>query len=133
MKRRNFILSVVAGLSIIATKWHSRSGNKHAAGPDRALLVSGLTELFSDVKTATDVGELYLRTYSGNVSLAHLLSGVGIDPQSSRVLSSADFHSRRQRDFQEGQTVLINGWLMARSELCACALLACSQEAPGSL
>jgi hypothetical protein len=133
MKRRNFILIVIAGLMGTVSKWATRPDARYAPSQDYMLLVQGLSEIFRDTDAAVNVGEAYLRNHPDNNILAHLLSGIGLDPQKSAVLSPADFHHRRQNDFEQGRTVLFNGWVMARSELCACALLTYSRKEPGIL
>lgn len=128
MKRRNIIIVIITGLSGIITKWNYRAVNSKTSEPGRAPLVAGLADLFSDPAAAIGIGKVYLRDCSGKGLPAYLLSGVGIGPGAPRHLSQTEFHRSRLRDFEEGKTLLIGGWIMARSEICACALLAYSQE-----
>jgi hypothetical protein len=128
MKRRNFTFFIIAIVSGATAKWIERPRSGLLLTAENASLIAGLKNLFVDVETAADVGEAYLRSFTGNDLPGHLLAGVGIDPQTPRALQSAEFHRQRQKDFQDGETVVLEGWLMARSELCACALLACSKR-----
>lgn len=128
MRRRKIIMVFITGLSGILTKWNYQAVNRKTSEPGRAPLVAGLTDLFSDPAAAIDIGKVYLRDWSGKELPACLLSGVGVSPSTPRYLSQTEFHRRRLRDFEEGKTLVIGGWIMARSELCACALLAYSQE-----
>lgn len=128
MTRRGFLFAFIGGLLVAAGTRFNRTRGNSAASFERTLLVSGLTDLFEDVEAAVVVGEAYLRTLEGDDVLGHLLFGAGIEPRTPRMLRPAAFHRRREQDFLDGKTLLMEGWIMARSELCACGLLAISQR-----
>lgn len=128
MKRRRFIGLTIAGLLGMASAHAGRTGRRAGAAPGAMPPVHGLADLFTDTAAARAVGEAYLRAHPGAAHRAQLLAGAGLDPLGPRSLSRAAFERRRQRDFAQGDTLLIEGWLVARAELCACALLACSQR-----
>lgn len=82
-----------------------------------------LTQMFGDVASAQAVGRAYLRSHphDGNPRLliADLL-GPGVPPNAAslaRLLAA-----RRSREFRDGETVVVNGWVLARSEARLCAL-----------
>lgn len=124
VKRRNIIMLMVAGLSGALTKWSDRTAMADSGEPEQEPLVAGLTDLFSDPAAAIEIGNVYLQDCPGSELPQCLLSGVGFGPAAPRRLEPAEFHRRRLRDFEHGNTLLLDGWIMARSELCACALLA---------
>ena len=124
MKRRSFIAVSVVGIVHLAATRAAPRGEGIVSAPIRVPLAEGLAEIFGDIKAAVLIGEVYLQRYPDEGHLARLLSGVGIDPRTPAAFNAARFHRRRQQDLRDGNTLLLDGWLMARSELCACALLA---------
>jgi hypothetical protein len=124
MTRRGVLLAVMTGLLAAAGRRLGRSDPEAGA----VLPVQGLAELFTDLEAAAAVGAAYLRTLEGDDPLARLLAGAGVEPQAPLKVRVAQFHERRRQDFLKGETVLIDGWILARSELCACGLLAYSLQ-----
>jgi hypothetical protein len=89
-----------------------------------APLMRDLRELFADIDAALGIGEAYLNSCTSHDLTARLLHGAGVEPRRPWRVNKADFQALRDKDFEASDTILVQGWLMARAEVCACALLA---------
>jgi len=123
MQRRRFIIAV-SGFLAIPGNWINRQSGGHALQTRQPPLLEDLKKLFADLDSAMNIGRAYLGSCKSNNLMAHLLHGLDIDPHASRRFNKTAFQLLRQKDFNESNTVLVHGWLMARSEVSACALLA---------
>ena len=85
---------------------------------------AGLALAFKHRESAMAVGRRYLSRYPEDVRprlLARDLRRAGAgDPATARSALRAQV----RRDFERGDTVLLDGWILARSECQACAALA---------
>ena len=89
--------------------------------PQRAALEG----FFSDRESARAVGRVYLEATPAEASLATLLErldceALSRDPGDAR----AELRARHRRDFREGRTVTLDGWLLSRTEARLCAVAA---------
>lgn len=88
----------------------------------------GLAEvlpLFPSVGWAMRTGRLYLNVSDGNKSHEVLLEELGLTRAAFPVADQlAAIRGRRHADFASGALITIDGWVLARSEAAACALLA---------
>jgi len=82
-----------------------------------------LLELFTDQDAPGLLGQRYLDLYPHHRARALLLAMriQSVRPQTSWALKRM-LTRQRESDFQNGETVLVDGWLLARSEVEACAL-----------
>jgi len=82
-----------------------------------------LLELFTDQEAPRFLGQRYLDLYPHQRARALLLAKriQSVRPQTSGALKQM-LTRQREADFQNGETVLVDGWLLARSEVEACAL-----------
>jgi hypothetical protein len=121
--RRTFLL-----LAMAAATW---------GGPVRAALGpgpapdAGLALAFKHRGHAIAIGRRYLGRYPDDPWPGVLARGLGraspADPAAARLALSA----RVREDFERGDTVLLDGWVLARSEGRACAALALAADAAG--
>ncbi len=85
---------------------------------------AGLAGAFRHPESAIAIGRRYLSRYPDDtrpVALAQDLHRVGTgDPAAARL----ELRARVRDDFERGDTVLLDGWVLARSECRACAALA---------
>ncbi len=76
---------------------------------------------------AIALGLQYLAKHPGEADRTYLRQAVfGNDDPGTRARALRQMVERRERDFATGDVVELNGWLMGRTELRACALLALS-------
>jgi hypothetical protein len=86
--------------------------------------------LFTDAATARRIGERYLAAHAEErdpaALAAHLPAGCAAPPRSRR--DDAELRAapgkQRARDFAAGDTVIVDGWILARTEARLCAFAA---------
>jgi hypothetical protein len=125
MSRRRFVLSMAAALaplSLVGFAWTRFP----------ALRRTALEGLLSDIAGARVIGLRYLAMAPEEADrallAAELFSGYSDAPSNPIEFDRLrqTLAARRERDFAAGDTVVIGGWILARSEarLCALATLA---------
>jgi hypothetical protein len=85
----------------------SRAG---LGAPENSLLA-----LFPDPAAARAIGKAFLRDYPGEADAAHLAARL---PRRHRL------HMAISADFAAGKTVMVEGWVLSRTEARLCALVA---------
>jgi hypothetical protein len=123
LSRRRFILSLVATLaplSLIGFAWIRFPQFRHAV----------VVSLLSDVPGARVLGARYLRMApeeaDGAALAAELFSHLAEQPGTAIQFAEIGrtLAERRERDFAAGDTVIVGGWILARTEARLCALAA---------
>jgi len=142
MKRRPFI-QFIAGGAIGAVGFGGGQRPVSAApAPEGQVppesVEAGIARLFSDSESARSVGWRYLERFPEQASRERLLEDAGLaalpgdlpgdEPLLVGSLLKAALNQRREQDFLAGDTVILGGWILARSEASLCALLALSPE-----
>lgn len=123
-------LLLTAALSVFV---FNRSGlAEEFIGVPRAARHGGrrLTSVFKRMGGARAVGKEYLRQAPEEADRLLLVDAIcGPDPAMQRAVVHGDDHQLRvavrnqlRRDFADGRTVLIDGWLLSRTEARLCAL-----------
>jgi len=97
---------------------------------DSRMLVRTLAGLFSVPGDARDVGMCYLQEYPQRSDRRLLLADLGLDVAGSGIHDVPTLHRHlcnlQQRDFSAGDTVMVNRWILSRTEASVCALVALS-------
>lgn len=123
LTRRATLRAAVLGSLLAALGWRPAPA---AANP-----VTRLTAIFRHRDSAVRLGEAYLAAHPEEADPGHLthrtLTALGdVSPP------DADLRPRLaaacRRDFAEGRTVQLDGWILAETELRACALVALSDR-----
>ena len=126
MTRRKFLLSVTLmgtlfGLS--CSSWLVGLGFSREYGRTKQKLREGLFGLFGDLDSARSIGKRYLDLYPNGKDRALLLAE---RIQIAQLRTSGELLKvlarKRELDFQNRETVLIDGWILARTEVEVCAL-----------
>jgi len=125
IKRRGVLLGIAATLAL-----GSLPGiNKGISWLRRSNAPKTLAEaMFSDLETARMIGGCYLAQAAhecdAGVLAAELPAGCAAVPTSRQALDDIrkTIDAQRQRDFAAGDTVIIDGWILARTEARLCAL-----------
>ena len=126
-KRRSFLVSaiVVALLPWLAKPSFAACGPRGPRGAARTKAERCLVSLFSDLDAPRAVGGRYLALYPAEADRAALRAGL-IDSAWTldRKALRAWLVRRCTQDFRNGNTVIVDGWVLARTEARACALVA---------
>lgn len=132
MNRRKFLLSLLGFLSGFAvirkTGLCSDAYNTHIL--EDAAITRALSNLFTIPENARVIGIRYLKHYPERANLELLLGVLGPDVA---ALATADDHTLlnhlnalQRQDFIDGETVIVNNWILSRTEASLCALVALS-------
>jgi hypothetical protein len=127
LDRRRFLVGSALGASYFALR-------AHGFGASRQPPAHRLASLFAAGTSARTLGRAYLADRREERRAAALVDGVGATlPGGRRTLQRASdaelrqlLHRRIADDYAEGRTVLVDGWLLSRTEgrLFALAVLA---------
>lgn len=101
---------------------------ERSAGAELAFTLSAL---FKDPERVAALGRRYLAHYPEDADadrLAVALFGDTTRSQADAATMRADLARQRERDFRDGEVVVVDGWLLARSEARVCALSALLQQ-----
>lgn len=123
INRRTFLSLGAAAACAVAGAANS-VGVFSTVPPDRTLSRRLVDGLFTSPRHARAIGRRYLALVpaeadEGNL-LAALLAGSG--PADDLATLKSHVRRRRQQDFERGDVVVIDGWVLARSETRLCAL-----------
>ncbi len=103
---------------------------RNARPADSRTLARALIGLFSTPANARAIGLCYLRAYPERSDRRLLLADLGLDAAGTGAhdVPSLRRHLRdaQQRDFIAGDTVMVNRWILSRTEANVCALVALS-------
>ena len=122
MKRRNFIqLSAFATAAISLPFLHSCSSSATEQAIAHPLFLSRLF----DKNTINDAGKAYLKNThaeSNKDKLVQLLADNNIANSKDEKKIHDYLDKKIQNDFEAGNTVMVNGWILAVTEARQCAL-----------
>ena len=129
---RRAVLRLLAGLVLagwFAPGWAVRRLSAWSR-PDP--LAARLRSLFADPASATAVGQAYLRAVPDEADERHLMQLIIRQMPGGRAALAghdanawrASLRAMQRRDFAEGRTVRVEGWVLSRTEARLCALAA---------
>ncbi len=125
MPRRRFLFTLAAAFAPLALAGIGWLG---LPGANRATIAG----ILSDLVGAREIGMRYLAfaPYDADRSTLalHLFGGLKALPDSSDdyALLRRQIASKREQDFALGDTVILDGWILARTEARLCAFAALS-------
>jgi hypothetical protein len=133
MKRRDFIiLSFYSGVLISLP--FSGCGTASAVA-NRAWIPPGLLSNICDAKTLKEIGTNYRQKFSDENNEERLANLLLTDNDSKVVPGNSDdavIHSllekKIKKDFETGDTVVIKGWILSKTEAQQCALFSFTQN-----
>jgi hypothetical protein len=85
---------------------------------------AGLALAFKHPESAIAIGRRYLDRYPDDTLPATLARGLRTAGASDPAAARLALRARVRGDFERGDTVLLDGWVLARSECQACAAVA---------
>ncbi len=80
--------------------------------------------LFTNPDSAIYLGQKYLERHGGLSDAGRNAISIGLGLTGGNTLSLNFAQSRIREDFLHGDTILLNGWILARTEVLLCALAA---------
>jgi len=92
---------------------------------------AGLALAFKHRQSAIAIGRRYLSRYPDDALPGLLARGLQPADRGDPAAARAALRARVREDFERGDTVLLDGWVLARSECRACAALALATGAVG--
>ena len=125
MKRKNFILLTGLGISSIAfPTWYY---NYRELDYDSSLKDPEFLSIFLDGKSISLIGDQYLKQVPNENSERILVSLLPND--SSSDINSVQFVQQQiTNDFKSGETIIIDGWILSKTEARQCALFSLTQN-----
>lgn len=125
MTRREMLLGATA---LACLPLSVRFAFAHRALPPEATaphqhLRSMLMNIFPDPAAPQALGQAYLERYPAEADVRLLMRSFQDDADLPEARDLAQrLGERRSRDFRDGDTVVVEGWVLARSEARLCAL-----------
>lgn len=127
MRRRKFlVLSILISFGKFTLARPVASKTCTTCSVDLEAIQNKISRLFFDVRGARSVGQRFLALNPDQAHLPLLLEGVGITGRDPASFTTKDIDHLIRKDFLLGHTVLLDGWVLARSELNLYAILALS-------
>ncbi len=119
VSRRDVVAWGIMALGALGARWVP---GPRRVPPDAAGSIA--RQLFQDPSQAAELGRRYLaqsHDHQGAQALAEALEAGGVSL----------LRRLRSRDLRSGKTVVVGGWVLARTEARLCALVACGEAAAG--
>ena len=133
MHRRTFCILSSTGLASMLLPIASCSADDPALQTHLSLPATLAT--INDTDTITALGQAYLEQVDGENTAALLIDtlmvkpdGGAIPPTTNNVALQRLMAKKIQHDFDNGETVVVNGWVLSRTEARQCALFSLTQE-----
>ena len=125
MNRRNFILLTGLGVSAIAIPtWYYKYRDLVY---DPLLTEPELLSYIWDGNTISEIGEMYRKQVSSENSERKLVSLI-LNNASSDLTTSEMLRQQITYDYKSGDTVMVGGWILSRTEARQCALFSLTQK-----
>lgn len=130
MKRRDFMVGGTLALvgSFFSTAVLSKAfESRHSQLSAHPKVADGLRQLQAILSTpahARAIGKNFLASKYTMPSINALIQGSGFMQRSPREPIQQFVRARSRKDFSQGKTVIVNGWVLSTSEACTYALLA---------
>lgn len=120
MKRRNFVLLTGLGISAIALptwyyKYRDLKYNQLLAEPE-------LLSHIWDGNTISEIGETYREQFSDENSERQLVTLLSNHVLTDLATITELLRKRIKNDYKTGNTVIIDGWILSKTEARQCAL-----------
>ena len=130
MRRRDVLKGLTASLSLAGAFVFSAATTKAATRAMglveiRRHIARTLRPIFNKELTPQTIGRRYLSLYPEEADVDRLWTAlVGSSAPARTDELKMRLAQLRQRDFEDGEIAIVDGWILARTEARACALLA---------
>ena len=119
--RRSFLTAASVSLLFLSSSLSAVAG---VGRPDRATAATrSFLRIFKDISAPRAIGAKYLETHPSETDVDFLVTKIfgNAPPTVPRELASR-LRERCKADFHDNNIVVLDGWILARSEARACAL-----------
>ena len=127
MKRRHFIFYTVFSTAAVSIPFLNCSSPDPEL--DKKLAMPETLAQTYDEKTIMEIGQAYGKTYPDEYSISDLEklltkteTGKSIAGSESTEMINSTLNAMVKKDFQTGDTVVLNGWILSKTEARQCAL-----------
>lgn len=125
MKRSKFILLSGLGISAIAIptwyyKYNFPEDDKLRSEPEF------LSYIWDD-KTITEIGEIYRKQFTDENTEGKLMKHLSDYKTTETITITEALRQQITADYKQGNTVMIDGWILSRTEARQCALFSLTQ------
>jgi len=127
MKRRHFIFYTVISTAAVSIPFLNCSSPDPEL--DKKLAMPETLAQTYDEKTIMEIGQAYGKTYPDEYSISDLEklltkteTGKSIAGSESTEMINSTLNAMVKKDFQTGDTVVLNGWILSKTEARQCAL-----------
>ncbi|MDH5368225.1 MAG: hypothetical protein OEW67_14675 [Cyclobacteriaceae bacterium] len=126
MKRREFIIGAasIAAISIPSVYYYFNLGD---ADYNPLIAEPQSLSLIWDTETITSIGSKYLQQYPDENNKQTLVKKIVKNISGSDEVVIQKLNKQIKKDFEIGNTVLIDGWILSKTEARQCALLTTQQ------
>lgn len=125
MKRKKFLLLSASGLAAVV--FPTVNACKSSVEYPDALAQPGEMFKIRNPKQVKAIGNAYLENTSGQVSKRALVRSLSNNAPSDSTAIPGFMQQQITLDFETGNTVLVEGWLLSKTEAQQCALFALEQ------
>jgi len=127
MKRRHFIFYTVFSTAAVSIPFLNCSSPDPEL--DKKLAMPETLAQTYDEKTIMEIGQAYGKTYPDEYSISDLEklltkteTGKSIAGSETAEMINSTLNEMVKKDFQTGDTVVLNGWILSKTEARQCAL-----------
>ena len=127
MKRRHFIFYTVFSTAAVSIPFLNCSSPDQEL--DKKLAMPETLAQTYDEKTIMEIGQAYGKTYPDEYSISDLEklltkteTGKSIAGSETAEMINSTLNEMVKKDFQTGDTVVLNGWILSKTEARQCAL-----------
>ena len=126
MKRRNFILLTGVGISAIAIPtWYYKYRDLEF---DQLLTEPGLLSHILDRNSISEIGNIYRKKFSNENSERELVTLLSTNVSTDLALTSSIIQQKITDDYKTGNIVMVDGWVLSKTESRQCALFSLTQK-----
>jgi hypothetical protein len=126
--RRDILKSITASLgfagALVFPAWPKVATPTMGLVEIRRHIRGALAGIVDEELTPRTIGRKYLTLYPEEADIDHLWRALtGMSAPSHADELRVRLAKRRQQDFEDGEIAIVDGWILARTEARACALL----------
>jgi hypothetical protein len=130
MTRRRLLQLLVDFLGAVGVAPLAEGAEKLSAHRAKNLVASKLTEILPHRDSAAAVGREYLKIAPLEADVSRLIDlivspekSIGAQSRTDAEALAESLRAKQRDDFEQGRTVLIQGWMLSQTEARLCALV----------
>lgn len=126
MNRKTFL--VLSGMGLLAVSGTLYLGIRGYKNRKNVLSRPESLALFCEDDALVSMGKQYLELYPQEQDLSHLISLINSSQYSQEQKLRKQLQDNIRRDFEFNQTMILDGWVISRTEARQCALFTLMQQ-----